>query len=260
MHFDMQVTSLIAIFFMAVVMEIIDSGLGMMYGTLLAPFLILMGYNPKLVVPSIVLSQAVGGTVGTIGHNARRNSNFRGLTKDLKISLSIIVPGMLAAVAGVYCGKWIPTFAMKTYIGILVLIMGLLCVRPIYFAFSWSKMYVIGLISGFNKAFSGGGFGPVTSTAKILAGVDPKVSVGTTTLAEAPICFLSFILWFFLGGHLDWRMPVTLCCGALIGGCIGPWVTQRLNTRMLKIAVGVLALASGAWLLIDLYLRLGLGQ
>jgi uncharacterized membrane protein YfcA len=149
---------------------------------------------------------------------------------------------------------------MKTYIGILVILMGLLCIRPIYYAFSWKKMFGIGLLSGFNKAFSGGGFGPVTSTGKILGGVDPKVSVGTTTLAEVPICFLSFILWYFLGGHLDWRFPVTLGVGAFIGGLIGPWVTQNINTKALKILVGVLALVSGTWLLIDLFLRLGMGQ
>jgi uncharacterized membrane protein YfcA len=251
---------LIVVGLMAVVMEIIDSGLGMMYGTLLSPILILMGYSPKLVVPSILLSQAIGGATGSIGHHIRKNTDFRGLTRDMKISLSIIVPGLLACVAGVFAGKLIPSLYMKSYIGILVVAMGILCLRPIYYAFSWRKMFGIGLLSGFNKAFSGGGFGPVTSTGKILGGVDPKVSVGTTTLAEVPICLFSFLLWFIVGGKLDWWFVVALCLGALIGGAIGPIITAKMDTKILRYIVGALAVVSGVWLLIDLILKLGIGQ
>jgi uncharacterized membrane protein YfcA len=253
-------TGLILAGLLAFVMEIIDSGLGMMYGTLLSPIFILMGYSPKLVVPSILLSQAVGGATGSIGHHIRKNTDFRGLTRDMKIGLSIIIPGLLACVAGVFAGKMIPSLYMKSYIGILVIAMGILCLRPIYYTFSWKKMFGIGLLSGFNKAFSGGGFGPVTSTGKILGGVDPKVSVGTTTLAEVPICLFSFLLWFIVGGKLDWWFIAALCIGALIGGIIGPIITAKMNTKYLKYAVGALAVVSGVWLLTDLILKLGMGQ
>ncbi len=246
--------------FLAIIMEIVDSGLGMMYGTLLSPLLILMGYSPKLVVPSILVSQGIGGALGAIGHHNQKNSNFNGLTRDTKISLSIIVPGLVACVAGVLMGKIIPTAYMKIYISVLVVAMGVLCLNPIYYTFSWRKMFGIGLLSGFNKAFSGGGFGPVTSTGKILGGVDPKVSVGTTTLAEVPICFFSFSLWLVSGGSLDWRFPIALSIGALVGGIFGPYLTARVNTKALRYVVGVLAVISGAWLLVDFFLKLGMGQ
>ncbi len=239
---------------MALIMEIIDSGLGMMYGTLLSPILILIGFDPKLVVPSILISQAIEGATGSLGHHIRKNTDFRGLTRDTKISLSIIIPGLLAFIAGVFAGKLIPTLCMKSYIGILVIAMGALCLRPIYYGFSWKKMFGIGLLSGFNKAFSGGGFGPVTSAGKILGGVDPKVSVGTTTLSEVPICLFSFLLWFLVEGQLDWWFALAMCIGALIGGLIGPEITTKLNTKLLRYIVGVLALVSGIWLLINLYL------
>lgn len=256
----MSVASLVLVGFLAVIMEIIDSGLGMMYGTLLSPILILMGYNPKLVVPSILISQGLGGAIGSIGHHKRKNTNFSGLTRDMKISLSIILPGLLACVAGVLAAKLIPTLYMKSYIGMLVIVMGGLCLRPIYYTFTWKKMFAVGLLSGFNKAFSGGGFGPVTSTGKILGGVDPKVSVGTTTLAEVPICFVAFLLWFAFGGSIDWRLPVALSAGALLGGLIGPIVTAKINTRILRYIVGALAVISGLWLLVDLLRKLGIGQ
>jgi uncharacterized membrane protein YfcA len=253
--------TMVIIGLMAVIMEMVDSGLGMMYGTLLSPLLILMGYNPKLVVPSILISQATGDITGATGHHLRGNADFGGWTKAMKISMAIIVPGLLACVAGVYCGKLIPVMWMKTYIGILVIAMGFLCLFPIYYTFSWKNMYIIGLLSGFNKAFSGGGFGPVTSTGKILGGVDPKMSISTTTLAEGPVCILGFILWWFLGGSLQWQLPTTLCAGALIGGYLGPIITQKFkNMKLLRWIVGALAIISGVWLLVDLLLGLKMGQ
>jgi uncharacterized membrane protein YfcA len=48
----------------ALIMEFIDSSLGMMYGTALSPRLIFMNYNAKDVVPCILISQAVGGFFG----------------------------------------------------------------------------------------------------------------------------------------------------------------------------------------------------
>ncbi len=257
---DFGIASLAVVMLLSVIMEVVDSGLGMMYGTLLSPMLILLGYDPKLVVPAILIAQAFGGATGAIGHHLRKNSDFSGLTRDLKISLAIIVPGLAACILGAYIGQIIPKLYMKLYIGVLVVVMGWLCLRPVYYDFSWKKMWAIGLLSGFNKALSGGGFGPVTSTGKILGGVDPKVSVGTTTLAEVPICIVSFITWIALGGNISWSFPAALCAGALIGGYIGPILTARILAGRLKTVIGALTIVSGAWLLMDLYLGLGMGQ
>ncbi|MCK4232918.1 hypothetical protein KAX75_00695, partial [candidate division WOR-3 bacterium] len=49
--------------------EYIDSSLGMGYGTILSPVLIIMGFDPLIVVPSILLSQAVGGFTASIFHH-----------------------------------------------------------------------------------------------------------------------------------------------------------------------------------------------
>ena len=48
---------LIFLCLLATIGEFIDSGLGMMYGTILSPLLILIGYSPEVVIPSILFSQ-----------------------------------------------------------------------------------------------------------------------------------------------------------------------------------------------------------
>jgi hypothetical protein len=252
--------SLAAVGAFAVVMEMVDSGLGMMYGTLLSPILILLGYSPKVVVPAILISQAAGGIAGSFGHHSKKNSDFGGMTRDMKITLAIIAPGLAACLLGSWLGHIVPKVYMTCYIGVLVVAMGVLCLRPVYYDFSWKKMWAIGLLAGFNKALSGGGFGPVTSTGKILGGLDPKVSVGTTTLAEVPICLVSFAAWTLLGGRVNGYFVLALCAGSLAGGFLGPSMTARMDTTKLRRAVGWLAVLSGAWLLADLALGLGMGQ
>jgi len=47
--------------------EMIDSSLGMLYGTILSPVLIIAGFDPLMVVPSILFSQAIGGIIASNG-------------------------------------------------------------------------------------------------------------------------------------------------------------------------------------------------
>jgi len=60
----------------SLIMEMIDSSIGMMFGTLLTPILILVGYNPVHVIPAILLSQALGGFIASIRHHKLKNADF----------------------------------------------------------------------------------------------------------------------------------------------------------------------------------------
>ena len=115
-------------------------------------------------------------------------------------------------------------------------------------------MVGIGLLASFNKAMSGGGFGPVTSSGKILGGVDSKTSIATTTFAEIPICLVSFLIWFLLNKEFSWELPVPLLVGSFAGGLLGPWVTKRIHDGKLRVFIGVLAIISGAWIVLKLFL------
>jgi uncharacterized protein len=246
----MDIITSIIIFLFAIVMELIDSALGMMYGTILSPVLLLLGFSPQVVVPSVVFSQAIGGFIATIRHNKLKNSDFSGLTRDTKVVLAVVIPGLLACALGVYFALNIPSFWYNLYLGILVITMGFLCIRPIMYKFEWWKIYLVGIIASINKAMSGGGFGPVTSTGKILGGMDAKVSVATTTFAEVPICIASFIIWWILKGSVDWYLPALLSVASAVGGLIGPYITFKFDTKWLKIIVGGLAIVSGLLVLI----------
>lgn len=249
---DLAVFLLIVV--VAYIMECIDSGLGCMYGTILSPVLIIVGFNPLVVVPSLLLSQAIGGFCATYHHNKFKNAEFKRGTLDLKITTVVVGLGIFALIIGVYIGGILPAFWLKWYIGALCIFMGAIIVLKRTFKFSWAKIAGLGIISSFNKSLSGGGFGPIMASGQIASGVKEKKAIGITDFAEAPICLFSFIAWVVINGFNDYLLLVPLSIGAAVGGLTGPYLLSRVkNKTILKTAVGILAIVSGIVVFLKLY-------
>ena len=263
---------------LAFVCELIDSGFGMGYGTILSPLLIIFGFNPLVVVPSILISQAFGGTFASFFHHRFKNVNFKPnetnrnklkesvkkdgfigafkktATNDLKVVAVIIILGVIATIIAVLVAVNIPGWMLKTYIGLLVLAMGLILLSGTKFVFTWKKMIFVGIISSFNKGMSGGGFGPVVTGGQIIAGKNHKNAIGCTTLAEAPICIVSFAAYAIINGFPDTNLMMPLIAGAAIAAPIGAMVTSKINPKKLKVILGVLITLLGVWTLVKIVL------
>lgn len=261
---------MVLIILLAAVAEFIDASMGMLFGTILSPVLIMLGYKPLVVVPSILIAQAIGGLIASSLHHRFKNVKFglkirspeivaekikeiglaetirRGISSDLRATLIISVLGILATVSSVLIAVNIPKKALESYIGILVLIMGIILLSKLKFTYTWKKILGIGLLSSFNKGLSGGGFGPVTTAGQVIAGRDGKASVGSTTLAEAPICITGFITYWLVKGISDWNLPLYLILGSMIGALIGPHFTSRFkNDKKLRKILGIIVLTLG---------------
>jgi len=246
---------LLVIFLLAIVMEIIDSGLGCMYGSLLAPILIIAGYNPLIIIPSVLISQALGGFLASYQHHNVKNAEWRPKSKDLKIASVLILLGIIAVFIGAFIGSAISPILLKTYIGILCIAMGTLVILKKKFKFSWKKISIIAAISAFNKSLSSGGYGPIVATGNIASGIDEKRAIGITDFAEAPICLVAFIAWLVISGLPSVSLILPLCAGAGIGGLIGPYLLSKVkSTNIIKLAVGLLAFASGVIVLIKTWM------
>ena len=86
----------------------------------------------------------------------------RSTTRDLKVVFVVTSLGILVTIIAALTAISIPKVALKTYIGVLVLAMGIILLLRTRFNFSWKKILGIGILSAFNKGISGGGFGPMT--------------------------------------------------------------------------------------------------
>ena len=271
----MSIEAIILIALAGCVCAFIDASMGMMYGTILSPALIIAGFEPILVVPSILFSQALGGFTASIFHHRLRNVDLalkttnpkviaknvsqlgyvesfkRGTTKDFKVSLCIVSFGIAATIIAALIAISIPKAVLKTYIGILVVAMGIILLLDPGFKFSWKKLLAVGAFSAFNKGISGGGFGPVVTSGQIIVGRDSKSSIGVTTFAEAPICIVGFLTFLITKGMPDWNLLVFLSTGALLGAPLGALLTSRFKSeKRLKIILGMLTLLLGIWTLI----------
>lgn len=272
----MAIETIILLLILAFIAELIDSSLGMMYGTLLSPLLIIMGFEPLVVIPSLLFSQALGGTLAAIFHNRYANANFRpktanlktinkkirelgiaesfkrGFGKDFKIAFIVTILGVLATFFASLVAINIPKSLLKGYIGVLVLVMGVIVLSRFSFNFTWKKMLGIGILSSFNKGLSGGGFGPVVTCGQVISGNDPKSSIAVTTLSEVPICLTGFLTFALVNGFSNWSFVAFLTLGAMLAAPLGPLLTSRLNEKKIKPILGVLAIALGLWILYSL--------
>lgn len=269
-----DIITFIIILGLALICEFIDSGLGMGYGTILSPLLIILGFDPLLVVPSILITQAIGGLSASIFHHKYENVYFGlksknlkyiiqkikehgiiksfklGVSDDLKTVIIITSLGIIATIIAVLIAVNISKTILNIYIGILVLIMGLFLISGFIFKYSLNKMFIVGIISSFNKGMSGGGFGPVVTGGQMVLGKDHKGAIGCTTAAEFPICITGFLIYLLVKDISNWSLIYYLGIGALIGGITGPWLTKKINKKSLKIIISILMIILGTLILL----------
>jgi uncharacterized membrane protein YfcA len=243
----LDIITAILIFLLAFCYEVIDASLGQGYGTLGSPTLILLGFDPKLVVPVILISQAGGGLTGAFWQNHYKNVDFsNSKTADMRKVYFIVACGIVGVVVASFIGFKISKDMLTTYIGLVVLTMGILIVSGVVLKFTWKKLSVIGAVSAFNKGMSGGGYGPVVAGGQVIIGVGAKSSVGITDFAEAPICIAGFITWTLLAQAfppLDFMFAMILGCAT--APALGAWLTFKIPAGKLKRIMGVVIIILG---------------
>ena len=230
--------------------EYLDSTLGMGYGTILSPLLIILGMDPLVVVPSILLSQAMGGLTAAAFHQRFENVDLCWSSRDTRIATVLVATGVLATVVGVYVAVNLSREVLKTYIGVLVIVMGAIMLACPSLRFTWRKMTFLGVLSAFNKALTGGGFGPVVTCGQIISGVETRASIGITTVAEAPICIASFLLYMLLNGALEPMLPLLMTLGAVAAAPLGARGTSRRDPGLTLRLVGLVTVTLGVFTLL----------
>lgn len=257
--------------------EYMDSTLGMGYGTTLTPVLLLMGFSPTEIVPSILLSELITGFLAGIFHHREGNVNFKPKTMDvfkitnllsplgyietvkktltlhLKVALVLATCSIFGTVAAVFIAVSIPKFWLKLYIGVLVLVMGLVILLFINrnFKFSWKRIVALGLIASFNKGMSGGGYGPVVTSGQILSGVEGKSAVGITSLSESLTCLVGVIAYMLVCKNpIDWKLAPYLIFGAVLSVPLSAKSVKIFSPRKLKLAIAILTITLGSFTII----------
>ena len=276
--FDLPVYQIVAIIVLAFFCEYIDSTLGMGYGTTLTPVLLIFGSFKTLdIVRAVLLSELITGLLASFFHHKEGNVDLKPKSADifkiskmlsplgyietfkktvpkhLKIALLLGLCSVIGTVVAVFVAVNIPKFWLKLYIGIIVLLMGIIMIICFNreFKFSWLKVTILGIIASFNKGMSGGGYGPIVTGGQILSGVESKSAVGITSFAEGLTCLVGVIAYTVVlitrGESFNWQLSVVIIFGAVLSVPLSAKSVKIMSANKLKLAIAVLTLILGSY-------------
>jgi len=243
----MNLTLFVSVFIVGLVLEFTDCSLGGGYGTVLTPLFLGLGYDITSIVPMILLSEIITGFVAGVFHKGFGNVNMKIIPNKLPFAIAGCVAGTLVFVS-------IPTFWIKFYIGILVLSAGILMLRKymkhnetsIQQKPAWWRVRLLGMLIGWNKAVSGGGYGPLSISGLSWSRISVKKAVGTTQLTESAVCLVSFTLYLlFKQVHIIWEIAIPLICGAVCATYPATYFTFKTKERTLGGLVALLVIGLG---------------
>jgi len=252
----MTLQELIPIAVLAFICELVDSTLGMGYGTTLTPIMLALGFEPLQIVPAVLCSEAITGILAGLFHHEFGNVNLQPGSRDFKVALLITGCSVVGVLIATALAIKLPSWVVKLYIGVLVLSLGIYIItkRREEYPFSWLRIGGLGTLAAFNKGISGGGYGPVVTAGQVLSGVRGRNAVGITSLAEGVTSIVGFAIYYFSGSQLDYNLMIALGAGAVLSVPLSAFLVSRLSTGRLTLIIGGLSTCLGGYTLVRLLL------
>ena len=226
---------------LAFLFGVFDASLGMGYGTLLTPMLLIIGFCPLEVVPAVLVSQLAGDFLAAFFHHRFENVNLSIGSKYFKVSVALAILGLAASVIAVLIAVNLPTLYLNLYIGISAASLGLiiLAAKNKGYSFSWVRLLCLGSLASFNKSISGGGYGPVVIAGQILTGVEVKGAIGITALAEGVTCLVAVFMYFLVGKNADWLLSILLLIGVTFSSPVAAFIVKKIESKTMKSIIGI---------------------
>ena len=279
----------------ALICEYIDSALGGGYGTILVPVLLSFNVDITLLVPAVLFTEIWTGFGSAALHHCVGNVDFRfrirsknrvpskeiltnggsiletpkasmreriadriEISKDFKISAILGLCGIVGGIFAAFIAISINPIIIKTYVGVLVILVGLLVFIRLQWKFSWWKISGIGLLAAFNKGLSGGGYGPLISSGQIIVERNPRKAVASTSLSEGVVCISALIIYFTVNGstltpNFGWFI-LALLIGALLSVPFAVLTIKYIPIKKLQPLIGGTTIILGVFVLLKTFL------
>jgi protein-S-isoprenylcysteine O-methyltransferase Ste14 len=223
--------------------------MGMGYGTILTPVLLILGFGTHDVIHAVLLSQGIVCLPAAFFHWRLGNIDLSARNGDLKLIVAVVAAGAAAVGLASLVVTRLPRTVLTAYLGIVVVVMGLVLLRMKRFTFSWKLLSVFGVLSVVNKALTGTGFGPVFTSGQLISVKEPRSSVGASVAIVGPICLFAFLAHTVVERPDDLSLAYVLIAGALPAALLGPLQTSRMKEAPARVVLGVLTLALGVFIL-----------
>lgn len=218
--------------------QMIDGALGMAYGVSATSFLLSFGISPAVASMSVHASEIFTSGVSGLMHLKFGNVHN-------KLFKAIVVPGVIGAILGAYVLTEVENYGayIRPVVGVYTLFLGVLIIyKVVRKKQNRKKVKNAGLLAtagGFLDSIGGGGWGPVVSSTLIARGKDPRMVVGSVNLAEFFVSLASSFTFFTLIGITQWQVILGLILGGVCAAPIAAYLTQKLNTKVMMMVVGI---------------------
>ncbi len=238
-----------SVVWIAMFFEFMDATAGMGFGTAITPLLLLIGFDPKQIVPVVMIQQGVAGLIGTFLHAEYQNVEwkFKPMSETIKLWFYIAIPGMAAvafSVTSVYAIFKVAKVWINLYVCALLLGMGLISLyqgmsrheRP----YRPKRMIFFATLAGFNKGVGGGGYGPVVTIGGLLSGVPAKSMMAVTAISEGTVSTFSILVWLAMlsgGVVIDYLLLPSMMIATILSAVVAPWATRVFPERIWQVVV-----------------------
>ncbi|MFZ1985526.1 MAG: sulfite exporter TauE/SafE family protein [Desulfatitalea sp.] len=242
---------------LAAFFEFMDASAGMGFGTALTPLLLMVGFDPKQIVPVVMIQQGAAGLVGAFLHREFENVEwkFKPMSETIKLAVIIVISGVIfnvLAIVGVYKIFEVDKIWIKLYVALLLLMMGVTSLfqskkaRP----YKPNKMVFWASLAGFNKGVGGGGYGPVVTIGGLMAGVPVKSMMAVTAISEGSVSTCSVIVWLLMLGSgvtIDYILLPSFMLATMFSAVAAPYMTRVFPEKIWKVVVPAYCLCLTAY-------------
>jgi uncharacterized membrane protein YfcA len=221
--------------------QTIDGALGMAYGVSSNSILLGIGIPPAVASAWVHFAQVFTSLASGFSHWRLGNVQW-GLAKKL------LIPGVIGAVLGAYFLSNIDGHAIKPFIAVYLLVMGLIILSKVikkkkreFDANGKSLPYLAG-VGGFADAVGGGGWGPIVNSTLLGKGHVPRYAIGTGNFVEIFVSLASASTFLFFVKELSLAPVLGLILGGVVAAPFAARLVKLMNPRVLLALVGLLVI------------------
>jgi len=211
--------------------QLIDGALGMAYGVSSTTALISAGLSPAIASASVHTAEIFTTLASGISHLKAGNVDWR-------VSLRLLVPGIVSGALGAYLCSTVGSF-LKPFVSLYLFAMGSLilikALRRWSFPFKVRNIPLLGAVGGFFDAVGGGGWGPIVTSTLLAGGQNPQITIGSVNLAEFFVTVTEVVVFSSLIGLKYWDVVIGLILGGVAAAPLAAYTCKKLPARLLMI-------------------------
>jgi uncharacterized membrane protein YfcA len=237
---NLSMNDLLIYILIGFIAQLINGSLGMAYGMITMSFLLAIGTPPLLANSSVQLAK-----VFTAGASSLSHWHYQNVDRGMLIRLA--ASGITGAVAGALLATSISDSLLTPFVAVYLFAMGLRMLWQIFRTKAASTQKVaqlplLGLIGGFLNAIGGAGWGPVVTSTLLARGGDPRLSIGSVSVAEF---FVSVTAAIVLVSHINvanihWNMVAGFIIGGMGAAPLAAYLCGRLPAQALVTMVSLI--------------------